>query len=940
MALSGTFDCIPRSILSNQSVRFLPSFTFGSTPALAGATAFYWQFGDGATSYDWTPVHVYPVVTGASPYNVTLTVQDSSFATYSTTISWAVMQDISDNVDAVPNDGTFSAVSLLVYDDSNSMMVTRGTWSGCSLNLLTPVVTQTLDKIGTLTFSLLDVGNSSAERSLMVEGANVVFFQGTSVVFSGIIRRVSQNTQNGFDAVTRVRLWDFECDSDLARLSKLNVVTDTGASSRVIIDSPGNIARTILAPAVGERDSRGIINCVDSNVYFSLNHTSTAESTGDRYSNLMKLQASTNYDLRSRPDYLIYEFSSFDMATAFTFAGVAWDTDEFSDSYLAVVGATPHGVRTYGKISANNSSTIFSSSLVGAGNSPTTGFAIIHRGYLIDFANDLSQPSPVRWYEINNDVYNFTDNDDKRKLNTKVVVGGKDINGDNISVSVSGVHAYNDDRQFFNDSTSISTPSEGYVVKHTLADKAAASTVVLPSNTDFYYESAPNNSILVLYGGTTKCPIGATVDFVGVNLPTEITAGTVYYIVEGNSIYVRVSASENGAAISCTGGAGGGNFTGKVYLREAIFSYTGNQVFAEDDACTITSTSEPTGLTNGAAYWIDDHRYIGTRSGTAWNSGAFRLSYLGPGTAHAAPTTTGSGVYVYTFKDVKNSPSSGAACAVWLYGWGYTISSDLTYSLVVPNSTTYVDVTTSGTNTEEVLPDGTLATKVMMGIGKMIVGTTDYGGRGYFMSPRLFVKDNFIGANEVLIGEEKITISAIGNHATYGNYINIGTAHDRISSSTKKCYPHGAGALVARTNYTEATPETYSIVSDYGLRISSDVVETNTTFGALDTYATNLLLGFGAFYKIASCYTTIVNSYCKRVGEWYNGQQATLSTQLRVGDRLSFTEYSGATPETYQIVSLTIIYDEGRVVFSLGDFEKNVFTSLDRKTSALNRTLT
>ena len=140
------------------------------------------------------------------------------------------------------------AVSVLLTDGTNQMFVNRTPWQGSSYYLLKPVVGQTIDKIGTCTFSLLDVGNSTAaEKTLVVEGVSIVVLQGMSCVFSGIVRKVTQNTQNGFDGTNRIYQLDLECDSDLARLAKVKVAAAAlPTKGQTIIDSPGNIARRIL----------------------------------------------------------------------------------------------------------------------------------------------------------------------------------------------------------------------------------------------------------------------------------------------------------------------------------------------------------------------------------------------------------------------------------------------------------------------------------------------------------------------------------------------------------------------------------------------------------------------------------------------------------------------------------------------------------------------
>lgn len=199
-------------------------------------------------SHDSTPIFTYPVVAAYTTYDVTLTVTDAAGTSANLTISDFIASDAAANVPAFPTDGTYFPISILFNDGTNQMLVNRVAWTGSSYYLLTPTITDSMDKIGTMKFSLLDVGNSTAsEQALVAEGVSLVAIMGKSVVFSGLIRRVTQNTQDGFSSTSKVRKWDIECDSDLARLKKIKVATAANTTyGETIIDSPGNIFRRIL----------------------------------------------------------------------------------------------------------------------------------------------------------------------------------------------------------------------------------------------------------------------------------------------------------------------------------------------------------------------------------------------------------------------------------------------------------------------------------------------------------------------------------------------------------------------------------------------------------------------------------------------------------------------------------------------------------------------
>ncbi len=761
-----TIEVIPKGIFSAGAVRFYPRFT-SSVPGMYGASSFYWQFGDGATSTSWNPYHVFPTVTGASPYNVSVTIKDAAGGGgYSTTVQWLVVQDVESAIDEPQNDGTYFAVSVLLYDDAgNSMLANRSPWTGCSMNLLSPKVALHLDKIGTATFSLLDVGTSTAtERGLVSEGTNVLIYACNSIVFSGTVRRVTQDLQNGFTSTTRIKKWDLECDSDLARLTKKSpIYVQYG---KAINDTPGNIARAILAPTPNTWDARGIINCTEGRILYNLSSSYTSEDPGSMYEHLLSIQSATNYDLMDRPDFLIYEFSAFDGATAFTFSGTAWASNEFANNRVAVVSHDPSGVKTFGTVSSNTSGTIYSSDLVGASTSPTTaGFLIIYRGHKIDFASDLSPPSAVRTLNVNSDVFDYSDNDDKRKLFTKFTARGKDIYGRTISVTMPSVNEYNDTTQRFEGTARVTQRTDGYIYKH-------GYTI---SGTDYGQPLAYNE--YWLYGGNFA-----------------LSAGDPIWIDNGTGTMTSLTVS----SVSGESNTGGVLVT-KIFL-------TG----------TISENIAGIGFLFGRRIYVDD----------------------------ASP---------------------------W-YGTTFAAS---------------------------------------------------------------------IGAR---IGEEaNVGPTVIGNHTTYGNYLDC-VGRQGIFSA--KSYPHDVGALVVKlTNSTtktpsEATPAAYSAVSDYGTISFDNVVDGNITYGTLDSYVASAMYGFSTFYKKATCWATNLSAYAKRVGPWYKGYQASVPTNIRVADRVAIVEYTGATPEEFQVVGVKIDFDTGKTDLELGDYEKNAFTSIEQKTNALNRTLT
>jgi hypothetical protein len=620
-----------------------------------------------------------------------------------------------------------------------------------------------------------------------------------------------------------------------------------------------------------------------------------------------------------------------------TNSGGAWTIDEFKDGWVFFVGQSGKGVQTYGTIASNTATTITCSGMIYGDDPAATGKILIYMGYSVEFLPDVSQPSVVRNLNVNQDCFEYSDNDDKRKLSTKVVATGKDLFGKTISVMVAAVHAYDETKQFFSDATIVTCRSEGYIQKNNSCPAASTRAVtVSPSyslnnitfSTD--YPTRPN-TILPNSAAGTEFPENGTVVFhvgAGGTLPSGLVAGTVYYI--GNKVSnteFKVYAAPGGALVDI-----GSSVTPLCYITTdggLIISNTDGFITNLEQFILFGATA-PDGLTFGSTI---------TNNSPTYSSATY---YIRCGTY---VNTAGTDLSIVLKGDVDTN-GLGELPTVRLYGGSYTIPSGSSVALSIPNSgVAGTAATTAGFTLEGTDASGTQYTDVFL--SKFT--TADFSGRGFLLNKRLYVQtaDN-VGNNEVLIGEEKVTIASHGLDTIYGDYIQFSSVINRVTSSILKSYPHDVGALVARTNYTEAAPEEDSAIAppdpahpmQCGIHIGNFTVDGNITYGTLDGYAAYMLLGLGYFYKMATTWCPLEYGYVLQVGEFHGSAQSNIPRPIEVGDWISTTEFTASTPVEYEVVEVTIKLDEGRMLLQLGDFEKNVFTSLQQNTNALNRTLT
>lgn len=573
------------------------------------------------------------------------------------------------------------------------------------------------------------------------------------------------------------------------------------------------------------------------------------------------------------------------------------------------------------------------------------GTYIIQQGWILDFAQDLTQPYAVATWGVNKDIFNYNDNDDKRKLSTRVVVRGKDINGVSISVSLIGIRAYDNDRQFYNECTYISRKSEGYIYKNNFAGDDKPASVSDATSSAYTTDYASNPTQIYVTTGIANFTLNKMCLFFTAGTPSglQITAQSLipyypYFVVTNTGTYIEVSETIGGSAIDL----------GSEASPPATVSCAGtlsidnsdNYLTNPGDSIYISASVLPTGIIVGATYSV----YSDV---TSANPFEFMI-------ATDAFLFVGGVGFFYGGTDViiNKIPASGesdlgASPVIWMYGWDYVIptGSVLTVSTTGGSTTT---VTTSGATTTGIDSSGVMYTSVPLSSWV----NTDYSGRGYLLNQKLYVnkKSDVIAGSDLTLrfGEESIEIDAseCGTDPVYGDYLFVKTPSNRVTSSTNKSYPHGVGCMVMYTGaYDLDNPEAGSPVALHGERVADVTVDSNITYGYLDAYATALLLGNGTLYKKATCKSPLIKCFVKQVGSLkvQDGQTIQELSRVRpprVGDRVAIVDSYGATPEEWEIMSVTIKYDEGMVELILGDYEMNPITSMIKQTNAINRTLT
>lgn len=930
MTLTADFDANSRGITESQTVRFVDK----SSDTVYTLASWDWDFGDGtAHGTTQTPLHTYPAVVSDTSYTVVLVVTNTNGDTATKTRTRFIRALPAAGIAAPVHDGIYNRASILIYNSTSSVLLNRTqilsnlTFYGLGCNTY-------IDKIGNATFKVFNDGTATAAHlNMLAQGNNVAILLGKTLIFSGQIKRSVQTLQPLYGDTTRVEIYNVECEDDSTKLKNEQIPTTTLPTSGTALMKPvGDIAQNYV---LGTSWS-GYIDITDAPINYQLNSSTAGEDAGSKYSHMVTLQQLSNYDMRSRLDHESYDYTGYS-SSVITIAGAAFTTNEFAGYYLLFTNdASTTGILAYGKVISNTATTI-TCTIYNSGSIPTTGTILILKLPKVDFAKDISPPSKVASYNVNDTVFGFNEKEDNKKAFSKVTVKGKDFDGKTISVTQAAVHKWDNTEQFFSDSTYITRKTEGKVYKNSYTTSSTAVTVY-PTYSDDW---TPDSVFFPTYISTvdnTKFPVGSIVYFTSTGaVPTPLRAYRQYYVLTSAAGVLTVSDAVGGTAFDAISITDNGSGTNTVHSFN-WFAFS-NTTFGVGEYVFATASTIPTGMALGTQYKVTG----ATPTGVALVNINNTLLNV---------TTSGASVKLVKVLDAHNIEDG---YFVWLYGWGYDIPSGTALTMVVPYTSSYATVTTSGAGSEITLNNITKITRFALTNASManLVGNFDFSS-GDCMFGRIYVKNKSkvytSGSVNILFGEETIYVTGSGTHTTYGDYLLFDPA-TRIMSTTAKHYPHGVGATVSKTNYTEGSPETDSAFKNtdtahplqIGPLIETATVDNNIDYGMLDLYATQLLVGNSYYYTKAKCFGNIFDVYKKKVGldrsTAPEPSQIDISCPPEVGDRVEIIEYTGATPKEYQIVTRMIDTDGAAIMLELGDYEKTVFLLVSKQTAALNRTV-
>jgi len=471
-----------------------------------GAAVTYSDAGTGTHSIQQASDQQNPIIPyrniAAGTYDVSLTCNDSGGTGATTATKTGYINAATLAFSKPANAGLFGRITIFIYDSANATAINRVKTTNNNLFFQSLKCTGYIDKIGSATFTVYNAGGATAtETGLLAADKNVAIISGRDVIWTGKISRAVQAKMSLYDTASPFMSWSVECDSDISKMRLQNVK----AANQIAYNAPpGYIINKLVEPdAATDIDWRGaitpsLISYEGANIQYTI-------TSADMYTQFITLADLTGYDWRTRNDWVKYAYgaSGYDStAKTVTVAAITpYTTNSFAGKWLLFVNdvnadATTNnvGIKVYGLVASNTTTVITMSSITNATLAPaSTNDVIILGNPVLDFSSDFRQPSYISTFTMNKarastlqNGYEMNDLSDFKTIITKVIAKGKGMFPQWVdpsfipanttqTVNFSAKDAWNNAKDYFENSTWVTQKNEGYVYSFA----ANATTVVL-----------------------------------------------------------------------------------------------------------------------------------------------------------------------------------------------------------------------------------------------------------------------------------------------------------------------------------------------------------------------------------------------------------------------------------------------------------------------------
>ncbi len=485
MTLTVDFDSLPRTFYMPTGGSVVVRFIDKSVTTNGVVNSWAWTFGDTGTATTQNPSHTY---TAAGTYDVSLTCDDTG-GTGATVVTKTAWIKIEAGTFTPPAQNTaFRNITIFVYERSSETApkgtcICRAKTAACNLFFTNLQVQGYITKAGKATFDVTNAGGGTADEIDLFESGtvgrykNVAIIAGYDVIWSGKMTIANKELMSQPGTTPQKATYHCEAYSDIKKLADWNIIAANQTSQ--VAKSAGQLAALICATNSGEPDfigtRGGFIDPSGAALQMTLSDT-------DKLTAFSSLTGATDYDWRTRMETMLFQYATFNGTNLVTITSAGLTTNALvgswilfpTENYLLSGASTPNysGVLAWGRITANDATTI-TAAVSGAAMVPlATDKCLIVQVPRLDFASDLAETTAVRSFTNNLNVVKFANSDNKDDLFTKVSVRGVDnIFGITESVAVAAVTPWDSSKNGFLNSTVITKRTQGYVFALSNADK-------------------------------------------------------------------------------------------------------------------------------------------------------------------------------------------------------------------------------------------------------------------------------------------------------------------------------------------------------------------------------------------------------------------------------------------------------------------------------------
>lgn len=286
------------------------------TCSASGAT-----FSPSATAQN--PILTVPAIASPATFTVSLQVETSAGVTSSTTTKTVYQQ--STLITKPLASDYFKTISIFLYSPPVPASVPSGVTTPCAtvLNRVRSPNNNlfftdfqcvgSIDKAGTLTFTAVDLGfSTAAERYLMTTaGVYVVVMIGYSVVWSGQILRATNSVTQTYSGTSGYASYSVECESDIGKMKTQYVAT---SAQKLTTGSTGAIVSSLVQANLStDPNWNGAVD--PSIISREGNQISYTITSGDMYDQFITLANNSGFDWRTRMQTVITSYSTWSSPT-------------------------------------------------------------------------------------------------------------------------------------------------------------------------------------------------------------------------------------------------------------------------------------------------------------------------------------------------------------------------------------------------------------------------------------------------------------------------------------------------------------------------------------------------------------------------------------------------------------------------------------------------